>query len=142
MATFHPYLNFNGNTEEAFTFYKSVIGGEFAYFQRNNEAPGSEHLSAEEGNKIMHVALPLGGGTVMMGTDVNSNMPPVIMGTNFYISIAPENEEEAHKLFNGLSAGGIVTMPLQKQFWGDTFGMFTDKFGVQWMMNYNDEKHQ
>ena len=142
MATFHPYLNFNGNTEEAFNFYKSAIGGDFAFFQRFKDAPGGENMSAEEGNKIMHVALPLGGGTVLMGTDVGGNMQPVIVGTNFAISIAPESEEEAHRLFNGLSAGGDVAMPLQKQFWGDTFGWFTDKFGIKWMMNYSDKKEQ
>ena len=140
MATFHPYLNFNGNTEEAFTFYKSVLGGDFAFLQRFKEAPGGENMTAEEGNKIMHVALPLGGGTMMMGTDVSSNMPPVVMGTNYSVMIAPESEEEAHRLFNGLSAGGTITVPLQKQFWGDMFGMLTDKFGVQWMMNYSDKK--
>ena len=140
MATFHPYLNFNGKTEEAFTFYRSVIGGEFAYLQRFNEAPSGENMTAEEGNKIMHVALPLGGGTVMMGTDVGGDMQPVIMGTNYSIMVAPESEEEAHRLFNGLSAGGEVAMPLQKQFWGDTFGWFIDKFGVRWMMNYREKK--
>lgn len=142
MATFHPYLNFNGNTEEAFNFYKSVIGNDFAYFQRFKDAPGGENTSAEEGNKIMHIALPLGGGTVLMGTDVGGNMEPTIMGTNFSISISPESEEEAHRLFDGLSAGGQVAMPLQKQFWGDTFGWFTDKFGIKWMMNYSEKKEQ
>ncbi len=140
MATFHPYLNFNGNTEEAFLFYKSVIGGEFAQVMRFKDAPGGGGVPESEGDKIMHIALPLGGGTMMMGTDVGGNMEPAIMGTNFSISVSPESEEEAHRLFNGLSAGGQVMVPLRKEFWGDTFGWFVDKFGIRWMMNYQDKK--
>ena len=136
MATYHPYLYFNGNTEEAFTFYKSVIGGDFAMVMRFKDAPGGGGVPESEGDKIMHIALPLGGGTMLLGNDVSSKMAPAVIGTDFFISIAPESEEEAHKLFDGLSAGGNVSMPLQKQFWGDTFGMFTDKFGIQWSMNY------
>ena len=140
MATYHPYLNFNGNTEEAFNFYKSAIGGEFAQVMRFKDAPGGGGVLESEGDKIMHIALPLGGGTVMMGTDAGGNMEPVIMGNNFAISVSPETEEEAHRLFDGLSAGGDIKMPLQKQFWGDTFGWFVDKFGIKWMMNYQDKK--
>ena len=140
MATFHPYLSFNGNTEEAFNFYKSAIGGEFAMVMRFKDAPGGGGASESEGDKIMHIALPLSGGTVLMGTDAAGNMEPVTMGNNFSISVAPESEEEAHRLFDGLSAGGDVKMPLAKQFWGDTFGWFVDKFGVKWMVNYQDKK--
>ncbi len=139
-AAFNPYLNFNGNTEEAFNFYKSVLGGEFAVLQRFKEIPGNDKISAEEANKIMHIALPIGNGNMLMGTDVSSNMPPATFGTNFSISISPETDEEAHKIFNGLSAGGQVMMPLEKMFWGDTFGMLKDKFNVQWMMNYSEKK--
>ena len=140
MAAFNPYLNFNGNTEEAFNFYKSVFGGEFPMVMRFKDIPDNDKTNADEQNKIMHIALPIGNGNMLMGSDVGSNMPPAIFGTNFSISISPDSEEEAHQLFNGLAAGGTVTMPLEKQFWGDTFGMLKDKFGVQWMMNYSEKK--
>ena len=136
MATVNTYLNFNGNTEEAFNFYKSVFGGEFRTLQRLKDTPEADKIPANEQEKIMHVALPI-GGNVLMGTDVMESMPKVIFGTNSSISIDAASEEEANNLFNGLSAGGNVGMPLQKMFWGALFGFFTDKFGVQWMVNYN-----
>jgi PhnB protein len=136
MATVNTYLNFNGNTEKAFNFYKSVFGGEFTMLQRFKDTPDGDKMPAIEQQKIMHVALPI-GGNVLMGTDVGVTMPQVTFGTNSSISISPESEEEAHKLFNGLSAGGKVIMPLGKMFWGALFGMFTDKFGIQWMVNYD-----
>ena len=139
MAAFNPYLNFNGNTEEAFNFYKSVLGGDFAQVMRFKDVPGNDQIPAEDQDKIMHIALPVGNGNMLMATDVSSNMPPVTMGNNISISVSPETEEEAYKLFDGLSAGGEVMMPLAKQFWGDTFGMLKDKFGVQWMMNYSEK---
>jgi len=137
MATANPYLNFNGNTEEAFNFYKSVFGGEFATFQRFEGSPGCEHIPLGEQKGIMHVALPISANSILMGTDVPSVMPQVTMGTNISISLNAESEEESHKLFNGLSAGGKVDMPLEKMFWGALFGMLTDKFGIQWMVNYD-----
>jgi PhnB protein len=136
MATLNTYLNFNGNTEEAFNFYKSVFGGEFTTLQRLKDTPDADKIPANVQEKIMHVALPI-GGNVLMGTDVTETMPQVIFGTNSSISIDAASEEEANRLFNGLSAGGKVAMPLEKMFWGAYFGMFTDKFGVQWMVNYN-----
>jgi PhnB protein len=136
MATLNTYLNFNGNTEEAFNFYKSVFGGEFSALQRLKDTPDADKIPASAREKIMHVALPI-GGNVLMGTDVTETMPQVTFGTNSSISIDAASEEEANKLFNGLSAGGKVEMPLAKMFWGAYFGMFTDKFGVQWMVNYN-----
>ena len=141
MATVNTYLNFNGNTEEAFNFYKSVFGGEFTTLQRFKDTPHADKIPANEQEKIMHVALPI-GGNVLMGTDVGETMPQVTFGTNSSISLSPESEEEAHKLFNGLSAGGKVTMPLEKMFWGALFGMFTDKFGIQWMVNYEYSQKQ
>ena len=141
-AAFNPYLNFNGNTEDAFQFYKSVLGGEFVQVMRFKDVPGNDQIPAGEENKIMHIALPIGNGNILMGTDVSSNMPPVTFGTNFSISISPETEEEARKIFNGLSDGGDIMMPLEKQFWGDWFGLLKDKFGVQWMMNYSEKKYQ
>lgn len=135
MATVNTYLNFNGNTEEAFNFYKSVFGGEFVSVQRIKDTPDAGKLSDADKDKIMHIALPI-GGNLLMGTDVLESMPQVTFGTNSSICISPENEEEARKLFDGLSAGGRVDMPLEKMFWGALFGFFTDKFGVQWMVNY------
>jgi PhnB protein len=136
MATLNTYLNFNGNTEEAFNFYKSVFGGEFSTLQRLKDTPDADKIPVSAREKIMHVALPI-GGNVLMGTDVTETMPQVTFGTNSSISIDATSEEEANKLFNGLSAGGKVEMPLAKMFWGAYFGMFTDKFGIQWMVNYN-----
>ena len=139
MATINTYLNFNGNTEEAFNFYKSVFGGEFTTLQRLKDTPDGDKIPAKEKEKIMHVALPI-GGNVLMGTDVPESMPPVKFGTNSSISIDAASEEEARNLFNGLSAGGKVEMPLEKMFWGAYFGFFIDKFGVQWMVNYSFNK--
>lgn len=136
MPTINSYLNFNGDTEQAFNFYRSVFGGEFVTLQRFKDTPGGDQLPPAEQQKIMHVALPV-GGNILMGTDVGASMPHAIFGTNFSISVSPENEDEAHRLFNGLSEGGKVTMPLEKMFWGALFGMLTDKFGIQWMVNYD-----
>ncbi len=138
MATMNPYLNFKGNTEEAFNFYKSVFGGEFMTLQRFKDTPAADKIPANEKAKIMHVALPIGKGNVLMGTDALESMgQKLTIGNNFYISINAESKEEAEKLFNGLSAGGKIEMPLQDAFWGAYFGMFTDKFGIQWMVNYD-----
>jgi PhnB protein len=137
MATINPYLNFPGNTEEAFNFYKSVFGGEFITIQRFKETPEAGNVPANEQDKIMHIALPIGNGNTLMATDALESMGQTLTtGNNFSIAIQVESEEEADKLFNGLSAGGQVTMPLEKAFWGAYFGMCTDKFGVQWMVNY------
>ena len=141
MATINPYLNFMGNTEEAFNFYKSVFGGEFAGFQRFKDVPGSENMPAEDQEKIMHVALPIGQGNVLMGTDTLESMGhSLAIGSNISLSISADSKEEADQLFNGLSEGGKVEMPMDDAFWGAYFGMFTDKFGVQWMINYDYPK--
>jgi PhnB protein len=147
MKAVNPYLNFSGNCEEAFNFYKSVFGGEFLTVMRFKDVPAEEldeshQLPDSEGEKIMHVALPLGPGTILMGSDTPSTMGSVTTGTNFSISISTDNEAEATELFNKLSAGGQVTMPLDKAFWGDYFGMLTDKFGVQWMVSYDYNRQQ
>ncbi|MCW3089905.1 MAG: glyoxalase [Ferruginibacter sp.] len=140
MATVNPYLNFNGNTEAAFNFYKSVFGGEFVTLQRFKDTPHGESMSAEDKEKIMHIALPIGEGTILMATDALESMgQKVNPGDNFSLAISPESEEEANRFFNSLSEGGKVTMPLEKMFWGAYFGMLTDKYGIQWMVNY-DEK--
>ena len=137
MASVNPYLNFNGNTEEAFNFYKSVFGGEFPMVMRYKDAPAEYQMGEDNGERIMHIALPIGQGTMLMGSDQPEAYGKATIGTNFYISISTESEEEANKLFNGLSAGGQVTMPLEKAFWGSYFGMFKDKFDVQWMVSYD-----
>lgn len=137
MATANPYLNFNGNTEEAFNFYKSVFGGEFTALQRFGDAPDDGKMPAETKNMIMHVALPIGDSTILMGTDAPDSMGfKLTMGNNFYICLTPDSEDEAHKLFDGLAVDGKVEMQLEKMFWGALYGSLTDKYGVQWMINY------
>ena len=137
MATANPYLNFNGNTEEAFNFYKSVFGGEFAALQRFGDIPGDDSTPPENKNMIMHVALPIGGGNMLMGTDAPDSMGfKLTFGNNYYICLSPDSEEEAHKLFDGLSVGGKIEMQLEKMFWGALYGSFADQYGVQWMINY------
>lgn len=137
MATLSPYLNFNGNCEEAFTLYKSVFGGEFATFSRFGDMPSETPADPAQAKMILHVALPVSRETVLMGSDIPSHMPAGVAGTNLFISINTESEAEADKLFSGLSEGGQILMPLGKTFWGAYFGMLTDKFGVQWMVNYD-----
>ncbi|HEX8547668.1 MAG TPA: VOC family protein [Cytophagaceae bacterium] len=140
MAKINPYLNFNGKTEEAFNFYKSVLGGEFLMLQRFKDTPHGDQMSAEDRNKIMHVALPV-GGNIVMGTDTLESMGQnLVVGNNFSMSLDADSEEEANRLFNALSEGGKVEMPLQKTFWDAYFGMFSDKFGIQWMINYDLKK--
>lgn len=138
MNSLNPYLNFNGNTEEVFNFYKSVFGGEFAMLMRFGETPGCEDMPETEKNGIMHVALPI-GSSVLMGTDVPKSMEQVTPGTNMSISINVSSREEADRVYNGLSAGGKATMPMNDMFWGDYYGMLTDKFAIQWMISYNEK---
>jgi PhnB protein len=138
MAQINPHINFNGNAEEAFTFYKSVFGGEFAKIIRFRDLSSPEFPVAEnEANKIMLIALPI-GKNILMANDV-----PEIMGkTNenenrSKISIGAESKEEADKLFNGLSAGGQIEMPISDSPWGSYFGMFRDKYGIEWMVDFD-----
>lgn len=143
MATLNPYLNFNGNTEEAFNFYRSVFGTEFAALQRFRDTPEPicSQVSPADAGKIMHVALPIGKGNVLMGTDALESMgQSVRTGDNFSLSLSADSHEEAERLFQALSDGGRVVMPLDKAFWGALFGLLTDRFGVQWMVVY-DEKY-
>jgi len=137
MAKINPYLNFNGNTEDAFNFYKSVFGGNFITLMRFKDMPEGTPGQPAQGDKIMHVALPISGDNILMGSDTPDSFPPVNTGTNFSISINADSEKEAEKIFSGLSAGGKVKMPLAKTFWGAYFGMLDDKFGIQWMVNYD-----
>lgn len=142
MAQVNPYLIFNGECEAAFLFYQSVFGGEFPYMGRFGEMPPSDDPncpppSAEEANRIMHVSLPI-GNTVLMGSDSTSQSGDVAVGNNISISINADSRADADRFFNGLSAGGNITMPMTDTFWGAYFGMFTDKFGINWMVNFDE----
>jgi PhnB protein len=127
MASINPYLNFKGKTEEDFNFYRSVLGGEFQTLQLMSDTPLAEKLPANERNLIMHVALPIGDNSVLMGSDIVESMGHKLSpGNNYSIAVQPDNEQETERLFNGLSAGGKVTMPLERTFWGAYFGMCKD----------------
>ena len=138
MALINPHINFNGNAEEAFTFYKSVFGGAFAKIIRFKDLAGPQFPVAEnEANKIMHIALPISKSNVLLGSDVLEMMGRVTENDNRNtISISAESRAEADKLFNGLSAGGQVEMPISDGPLGSYFGMFADKYGVQWMVDF------
>ena len=138
MAVINPHINFNGNAEEAFNFYKSVFGGEFAKIIRFKDISSPEYPIAEnEANKLMHIALPI-GQNVLMGNDVPSFMGVVNENENrSKISVSADSREEADKLFSGLSAGGNVEGPIGDSPWGSYFGMFRDKFGIEWMVDFD-----
>lgn len=144
MAQINPYLIFEGNCEAAFLFYKSIFGSEFTYIGRFGEMPPMDGHTAppETANLIMHVSLPVGEGFVLMGSDSSEAFgnPKIIQGNNFSVSINTDSREEADRLFAGLSSGGTVTMPMENTFWGAYFGMFTDKFGINWMVNYDEPR--
>ena len=140
MARVSTYLNFPRNTEEAFNFYKSVFGGEFeGEINRFSQVPpqeGQPPLVEADKNLVMHVALPILGGHILMGTDAPESMGfKVTHGNNIYINLEPDTRTETKKLFEALSSGGKIEMELQEMFWGDYFGSCSDKFGVQWMFN-------
>lgn len=138
MIKINPYLNFNGNTEEAFNFYKTVFGGEFFRIQRFKETPEAGRVPKEEQEKLMHVSLPIGKGNMLMATDALESMgQKMVAGNNFSLSLNVDSEAEADTLFAKLSAGGKVDMPLKKEFWGAYFGMLTDKFGIRWMVSHD-----
>ncbi len=139
MKAVNPYLNFNGNTEEAFNFYKSVFGAEFQMIMRMKDAQGMPVPEGQE-EKIMHIALPLDNGTVLMASD-NYNNKTFKEGNNFYISIHADSVEEGQKLYDTLSAGGKADHPFKREFWGDWHGNLIDKFGTNWMLNYTENQH-
>jgi PhnB protein len=133
----NPYLNFDGKAEEAMTFYKSVLGGEFeggiSYF---GEAPGME-LPEDEKNRVMHISLKISDDVAIMASDTSPSMGHVLIkGNHNYISLAPDSKEEGERIFKGLSAGGKIEMNYEKMFWGAYFGSFEDKYGNGWMINY------
>jgi len=138
MALINPHINFNGNAEEAFNFYKSVFGGEFAMIMRLKDLESPEFPVAEnDANKIMHIALPI-GKNILMGNDVPESMGQVNEHENrSKISVSAESREEADKLFSGLSAGGNIEVPIGDSPWGSYFGMFRDKYGIEWMVDFD-----
>lgn len=140
MASANPYLNFSGNCMEAFDFYKSILGGEFSNVSRSSDMPSdtgtdASHDPAPEG--IMHISLPVGDST-LMGSDVPPGMGSVIAGNTCYVCLSPDSPDEGRRVFDGLSDGGQVEMPYDKQFWGDFYGSLTDRFGIKWMVNAAD----
>src|SRR5438309_1502635 len=141
MARINPYIHFNGNAEEAFTFYKSVFGGEFTKKTRYKDLSSPEHpIGENDGNRLMHIVLPIGKTNVLMGSDVLEIMGQVTENDNRNtISISAESREEADKLFNGLSEGGQIEMPIADGPLGSYFGMFADKYGIQWMVEFTPE---
>ena len=145
MTKINIYLNFNGNCEEAFNFYKTVFGGEFPYVGRFRDMPVQENmppLPDDMVNKIMHISLQINENTMIMGSDTGGEWAAHYkQGNNFQISVNTDTKEELNKLFNALSEGGKITMPLNVTFWGDYFGMLTDKFGINWMFSYNPNQN-
>lgn len=140
MARVSTYLNFDGNTEQAFEFYRSVFGGEFSggihRFKDIPASPDQPPMPADTANMVMHVELTLLGGHVLMGTDAPESMGfAVNAGNNVHINLEPDSRAEADRLFAALAAGGKVDMPLQDMFWGAYFGSLTDQFGIHWMVN-------
>lgn len=147
MTVLNPYLNFDGTAEEAMNFYKSVFGGEFmGGVMRWKDAPGCDGdgeftLSAADGNKVMHMALPIAGGAVIMASDSIKGLgPDLVAGNSVTIAVGPESRNDADRLFEGLSAGGNVFMPMSDAFWGGYFGSFVDKFGTNWLINYTEQQ--
>lgn len=141
MTVVNPYLNFQGNCEEAFNYYREVFGGEFSYLGRFGEMPPQEgvSISEEQANQIMHMSLPISKETILMGSDAGGEWAPkLVVGNNISLSITAETKEDADRFFAMLSDDGKVTMPMDQTFWGDYFGMCTDKFGINWMISLGE----
>lgn len=142
MPSINPYLTFLGNCEDAFNHYKSVFGGEFTYVGRFGEMPpqeGQPAMSDNDKNKIMHISLPIGNDTILMGSDTGGEWAPqTVIGNNITMSVNADSKEQADRFFNQLSDGGRQTMPMNQTFWGDYFGMCTDKFQINWMISFNE----
>ena len=135
MKAINITILFDGQAEAAFNFYKSVFGGDFSIVQRMKDMPDAPPMLADEREKILHMAFPI-GSAVLMGMDMPAGRGTVNTGNNFMVTLDTSSEEETTRLFNGLSEGGTVMMPVEHQFWGAFFGMLTDKFGIQWMLSY------
>ena len=142
MKKVNIYLNFPGNTEDAFNFYRSVFGGEFSAVFRFKDMPmPGEKLRKEDEDKIMHIALPVGKDDILMASDALGSIgQKLIQGNNIYVSLHPDSRDEADRIFKALSAGGQIEMPIADQPWGDYYGSLKDKFGIQWMVNYSKPK--
>jgi PhnB protein len=142
MATINPYLTFNGNCEEAFKFYKSVFGGEYSRISKFGDMPPmpGHEMPEEEKKRIMHVSLPISKETILMGSDSSLRMGEVKIGSTMSLSIGADSKEEADHIFKSLSAGGKIIMPIADMFWGAYFGMLVDKYGFDWMVNYDYPK--
>jgi PhnB protein len=138
----HPYLNFEGKTEDAFRFYEAALGGTLTEFYRFGAMPpmeGGPELTPEQKHYVMHVGLQLPDGQMIMASDMIAGMGPQrIEGNNYSISVHPDSRQDADRIFNALAEGGTITMPIADQFWGDYFGSLTDRFGINWMVNYTD----
>lgn len=138
MAKVNLYISFNGNCEEAFNFYKKVFGSEFSYIGRFRDMPSPTGISEDELDKIMHISLPISEETALFGSDIPSSYSEkMVWGNNFSISVDCSSEAECNELFSKLCDEGLVTMPLEKTFWNAYFGMCLDKFGINWMINYD-----
>jgi PhnB protein len=134
----NPYLNFAGNAEEAFEFYRSIFGGELSVYRFKDFPAEGFEIPKEAENQVMHISLPLGDDTVLMASDAPEGLgPPVEQGNNVHVSLHPDSREEADRIFNALADGGEVTMPLGDQVWGDYYGSLRDRFGIHWMVNYH-----
>ncbi|WP_057940365.1 VOC family protein [Algoriphagus resistens] len=144
MTTLNTYLTFEGNCENAFNFYRSVFGGEFAHVGRFSDMLDDPNypVADEVRNQIMHISLPISKECVLMGSDTGGHGGPLTFGNNFSISISTDSKEKADTFFEKLSADGKVTMPMDNTFWGDYFGMLTDKFGINWMIGFNEAASQ
>ncbi len=145
MARVSTYLNFPGNAEEAFNFYKSVFGTEFhGALMRMGEVPPQEGvppLNEGDKNLVMHVSMPILGGHIISGTDaMKSHGHKWIPGNNMHLTLEPDTKEETERLYKALSEGGSIEMPLQNMFWGSLYGSWTDKYGIRWMINYTEAK--
>jgi PhnB protein len=141
MIKLNLYLNFAGNAEDAFKFYRSVFGGEFSALVRFKDMPmEGVKIPKPDENKIMHIGLPMGNDALMASDALESLGQKLIQGNNVYISAQPDSREEASRIFGALSAGGEIEMPIADQPWGDYYGSLKDKFGVMWMVNYSYSK--
>lgn len=143
MIQLNPYLTFLGNCEEAFTFYKSIFGRDFTYIGRFGDMPPQEGITIteEDKHKIMHVSLPIDNNAILMGSDtLGERQYKTTIGNNFSLSLNVDTKADADRLFKSLAEGGNITMPMANTFWGDYFGMCTDKFSINWMISFNKKE--
>lgn len=135
----HAYLNFEGTNEEAFRFYEKILGGTLTEIYRFGSMPqeGGFELTPEQKDLVLHVGLELSDGQMIMASDMIEGMGPALVeGNNISLSVHPDSKQDAARIFNSLAEGGTITMPIADQFWGDYFGSLTDRFGINWMVNY------